>query len=379
MIETLATDSLMKVASALPNIFASMQSGSLIEYTRPTRIEPLVLVDMGLEGKPLSDIMQTLTNVFSAYYLQAIALSNTIGSVTVLRRLDKFQPRRSFKDNAVQTLAGVGQQMGSVECLSLEQYSKKLPTYSLNPTPYHHASLEAAYVAPAKVVTANTDSLNMLRNVDSLATGKTMSVEIVDNGRTVSIPVTVKLSPVAIGSDIFVSCFSEGGFKNNYKERLWRFSTGELSAIGDMIFCNDLIDAHKKNLKADKSGIYKEVMARKRGNKLSAAITASPSVATASNIAIISDMTALKWGREIGSPIDNFSQRERIFEASSLMMLVVYDTNWDRITLYYKSIKLPTELSLSDMKTLNKNSSPDILEMIRAFTGSGKTGSGPIL
>lgn len=370
MIETLTTDSLIRVASALPDIFNSMGSDSYIEYSRATRIEPLVLVDMNLQGQQsVSDILVTMTNVFSAYFLQAVALSNTIGSVSVLKRLDKFNPTRSAKDAAVQRLAG----------LAIEQYALKLPAPMDSSSPYHHASLEAAYVGPTKVTTTSKEAVVSLRDIENLAVGKVLNVEFTDGKCTVSVPVQVRLAPLGIAPDNFVAAFSNGGYKNNYFERIWRFSTGELRAWGDMIMCDDLISQHKKNLFSDKSGVYKMITDRKRTNKIAGAISGNPSIATVSNIAIIDKKTALDWGRELGAPLDNFTQREKALSESTLMIIVVVDTEWETVTIYYKSIEKATELTLRDLKTINKNSGPDILDMLKQFTNSSKTGMGPIL
>lgn len=389
MINTLTTDSLMKVASALPEMFNSMSADSLIEYSQTTQVEPLVLVDVGIQNQDFaSEVLVTLTNVFSAYYLQAVALSNTIGSVTVLKRLSKFSPNRNLKDAAAMRLSGI----------SMDAFSRELPSFKDVEPPYHHASLEAQYSSPKKksgdgkektgegkektggnVRAANADALSNVKNIDSLATGKMLQVEIIDESKTVTIPVQVKLTPVGIAPDIFVSCFSEGGFKNNTKERFWRMKADELSAIADLIFCNDLIKEHKSNLKKDTSGIYAEVSKRRRNNKVAALLTGTPSVASASNIAVISSSTALEWERELGGSLDGFSQREKIFSASSLMIVVVIDTEWERATIYYRGIAKGSELGLRDLKTVNKNSGPDVLEMIRAFTASPKTGTGPLI
>lgn len=379
MINTLTTDSLMKVASALPEIFNSMSSDSLIEYSKTTQVEPMVLVDVGIQNQDFaSEILTTLTNVFSAYYLQAVALSNTIGSVTVLKRLSKFSPKRNLQTAAAMRLSG----------LSMESFTRALPTFGDVEPPYHQASLEAQHTSPkgndkksqgGNVKTTSSDAIANVKNIENLAVGKLMQVEIIHDEKTVSIPVSVKLQPVGIAPDIFVECFSEGGFKNNTKERFWRMKAKELSAIGDLIFCNDLIKEHKTNLKKDTSGIYAEVSNRRRDNKVAALLTGTPSVADASNIAVISSNTALAWERELGTPLSSYSQRETIFSRSSLMILVVVDTEWERVTIYYRSVAKGSELGLRDLKTVNKNTGPDVLEMIRAFTASPKTGTGPLI
>lgn len=69
---------------------------SLVEATKTMRVEPLCVIDHTLQSSPgLEPLVQNLLNIFSAYYLQAAARDSTIGSVSVFRRLDRLNPKRS--------------------------------------------------------------------------------------------------------------------------------------------------------------------------------------------------------------------------------------------------------------------------------------------
>ena len=78
------------------------RASSIIEYTRPARVEPIVLLDDSLRHQPfLSDVLQTIVSLFSGYYLQAISLSCNIGEIDVLRLLEKMNPQRDPLDSAM--------------------------------------------------------------------------------------------------------------------------------------------------------------------------------------------------------------------------------------------------------------------------------------
>lgn len=92
----------LNLVSKLPDLLRSARSDSLVEFTKPTRVEPIVLMDdrvVNLSFTP--DIMQSLTSIFSGYYLQAVALSVNVGRVDVIDLLDRVNPNRSLDDNAV--------------------------------------------------------------------------------------------------------------------------------------------------------------------------------------------------------------------------------------------------------------------------------------
>lgn len=93
-----ALDTFTRARDALKEARAS----SIIEYTRPARVEPIVLLDDSLRHQPyLTDILQTLVSLFSGYYLQAISLSCNIGNVDILRLLEKMNPQRDPLDSAM--------------------------------------------------------------------------------------------------------------------------------------------------------------------------------------------------------------------------------------------------------------------------------------
>ena len=95
MIENSAKTAL-QFARELPNIISTFDGGSLIEFTKPTRVEPRALIDNRAASLPyIDEVLYSVLNVFSAYYLQAVALTVNVGKVNVLRLLDTLNPERS--------------------------------------------------------------------------------------------------------------------------------------------------------------------------------------------------------------------------------------------------------------------------------------------
>lgn len=363
MLESATVNSIIKVAGNLPDLFKSATSDSLVSYTKNLRMEPLVLVDTTLQDQEVvSNALSVLTNAFSGYVLQAFTVSATIGKINVQRHLDKLNPNRSVADSLVGTLS---------DAVSTEAYTCRLPDYR-NPTKAYHLGLEAAE-CPDTIDTikhVSKDAISTLYDIPSLSVGKTLEVTLVQDGQSLTFPIQVRLAPVGISPMIFKSVFGIGGSKNSPKERFHRWRAGELTLIGDLIWCNDLIDQHRETLRIDKTGFYKQVLASRRNNRLAAIFSGQPSVASASNIAIISTTTAKAVEQEVGGPLASAKVREGIFKTSSLMLLCVIDTEWERATIYHRGIALPSELSFRDLKPMAKNSGPDIGEILKAYTAA---------
>lgn len=87
----------------------------LISYSQPARLEPILLLDQRATYVPfVRDVIHTMSNLFTAYFLQSIALDTTISGVKVLKRLDKFNPDRDLS-------------VATRSMLSVESYQNGLP------------------------------------------------------------------------------------------------------------------------------------------------------------------------------------------------------------------------------------------------------------
>ena len=99
-------------------------SDSYQDYTKPARVNPLMIVDTALQGyEHIGVVTQSQLSAFSAYYLLAWnMLSITIDNVSVARHLDKLNPSRSVKNSVIDS-AGV------IWNLSNENFDHKLPRF----------------------------------------------------------------------------------------------------------------------------------------------------------------------------------------------------------------------------------------------------------
>lgn len=356
-------------------------STSLIEQTQPTRVEPLVAIDSTIKDAPwVSDILQTLTSVFSGYYLQAAAIHANVASVEVLKQLSKLNPERK---QSVSMSGGY---------VSLESYTFKLPDYSADEQTQNTAGLEAnnSYLRPGVPPAATTppaaqtpgrrddfattgdqNVAETLRKAENLAVGKVLEVtfryKTGDREASVVMPITVRLAPLIVQPTTFVDIYAEFGLKNKASERYHRWKAGELTFVNDLLFCNDLVDKHREALFRDKSGFYAEVNRRRRKNTTAALMSGTASLADASSMVILSKSTAVRLENELHAKLDSSRTRDQLFALGNLMLLVVVDPEWERVTIYHRGINLPTTLSIRDLKAANKSTGPDIAEILKAY------------
>lgn len=333
---------------------ASRQANSsLVEFTRDMRAEFVTLLDQELDHQPyIGDILQNALSLCSAYYLQAAAIQTSVSGVKITQRLNKINPNRG---------GSVG---GTVKALSMETYHHDLPNYlSLEDN-----SQSVSVVKPGKpnaYAGANARYGDGIRAYDSMLVGKNLEVTISENGQNVVVPVNVRLTCLGAGGDEIVDVLGLASSQNTDKERRYRWSIGQLQFIRDMVMCDDLINLHRKTLLTEKSGFYNATLERRRQNRLAAIASGEASAAAASNIIIISGNTARKLEAKLGGKLSNQAVREEIFATTSTMLLFVVDTKWEQVTLYTKSLGLPTELSIRNLKVANKDGGEGILEAMQ--------------
>ena len=354
------------ILSRLPDLFRSMSSGSLLEYTKVTRVEPIALIDHTISHlSETEDVCRTLTALFAGYYLQAIAISHNVGNIQTISTLAKLNPSRDLKDTA-----GVGFQM-----FGMENYQMALPRRKLkgNITKRPTLSFESAGDSDEEeYLTSVSGSGDSTRDIAAMAanlsTGIMLEVELESDGNRAVIPVSVRLiaSPTPVSVLVQLCSFS---FKNRtMKERWHGWRSGELSFIGDIVMCQDIIDANREALMKDDSGAYHEIVARKNKNKLSGLLSMSPSVATASNIMVISTETSREIEKEIGMRWSSFKNRQKIFKATYLMLVAIVDVRNQMVTIYHRDISLGTDVSFRELKRSNgKTGGNDVIEHLNSY------------
>lgn len=352
MIEKVTT-TVLEAAASLPDVFRSMQSGSLVEYTAPTRIQPIVLLDPSLEQEPFtSDILQTLTSLFAGYYLQAVAITNNIGDINVIQRLDKLNPKRSPGDNLLNALD---------RSLSKEAYQHSLPNY-------RKLSVEAQDVDRKQTSTHfGRNMTSDLRSAENLAVGKVLEVSITNGTHTAVIPITVTLQPITIDTDVLISNMGLAGHQHSAKERYHLWRAGAIKLVQDIVLCNDLIEQKRKGLFKDKDGVFSEILKRRRGNLISGLMSGSFSVANASAMLVVSTDTQVEIERALSGSLHDAKTRQRLFEESALMLMAFVDRELGAIRIYHRGIANPTKLLLRDLKSINKNTGPDVSEILKAY------------
>lgn len=374
---------------------------SLVAFTQAARVEPLVLVDTGvLFDDVLPDVMQSLSNIFAGYYLQAVSLNSTIGNAKVASVLGTFNPKREF--GASDVLAGASAAAAHVHHMmtAAEAYRDRLPTgwstgialeaqvktgggarggrpldaddeqFNRMKRENEMQRLEREQVERRRITASfGEDALSTLKENVNLSVGKIFEVTIKHEDRTVTVPVSIRLVVNTIPTDQLVRVLSPGDEITSGKERYHGWRSGRLAFWKDMILCRDLVDAHRKNLMADGDRLYANIVAKERKNAFAAIFNGNPSVASASNMVVMSASTVSTLEQDLNGRFADFHVRQKVFERTSLMIVAVIDREWARVEFYHRGIPEVSNLGFKDIKGYSKGSSgPDVSEILRAYS-----------
>lgn len=345
----------LNAVSKVPDLIRSARANSLVEYTRVTRVEPVVLFDKNLiHVDYIGDIAQALNKLMLAYYLQSVAISQKVGKVDIVRVLGKLNPDRDPLENA-------GMMIG---VLAEESYKFALPL------PNRNLGIEAYGDDTAPEISGvgfGRDTTKLFTETANLSVGTLANVEIHSGDNTITIPVQIRLISSLINPDNLTHILSVGSKNTTVKERYHAWRSGQLTFIKDMILCQDLIDDHRRTLMNDSSGMYKTILARRSKNKLASLLSGDMSVATASNMVVMDSTTALALENSAGGKLKNFKFREQIFSNTYMMIMVVVDRQWNTVTIYTRSIESPSTWTVKDIKAANKSGGTDVAEILKAY------------
>ena len=96
-------------------------------------------------------------------------------------------------------------------------------------------------------------------------------------------------------------------------------------------------------------------------------------MADASNIAIVSASTIKASVNALYGKLDDANTRRKIFDNSYLLMLLVIDERWQRVTIYHRGVDIASSYRIDEVKMAEKSKGQDITEIFRMFSKQMQT------
>lgn len=390
-----------KQAGAVAGKVMASTPQSLAAFTKSARIAPYVLIEEPLRQQPyISDILHAATSIYAGYYLTAVSLLGDVSGVSVLEKLDRINPNRPMD-----ALGRSGKRLMS---MTTEDFKLGLPfkgrphvkgswgysqeSHRFMPEPL--LAMEAKVTETTVEVTVgettnadgstttktttrqpedvinspglNRDTLLAAKEASSLAVGKLLEVRMVIDGQQLTVPTMVTLFPNTSDSESFAHILSLHEQSHRVRERWHDWRSGNISFWSDFVMMRDIIKKHRRVLVKDKSGYYAAVSRQSRNHRV-ASILDTPSLAEASNILVFTSTCARRAEAAIGGKLSDFGVREAVFEKTQAMIMFVVDRDREMVKIYHSGIEMANELSVRELKVANKNTGPDVAEILKAY------------
>lgn len=347
---------------------AGKGNSSLTDVTKSARVEPIVIVGQDCVNlEYMNDVMNSVHSIFTGYYLQAAAITANISNVRIGKILDRLNPGNNYSitkdfysfETFLETSGRKATEIDPQWKLCAESYKYRLPVLNENK--------QAIAVENSIVSRTSSDLAEAISANVNLSVGKIVEITISENGQAATLPIMIRLMVSQVSERALVTMLTLRSMETSFSERFHAWRAGKISFIKDLILCQDMIDAHRKALIKDKDGALSEIIRRSNNSKMSFMFTKQVNMATASNIYIISEQTQAELESKLGGKLQSPKIREALFESGYMMILVVIDRSWERVTFYHRGITMPTTLGIRDIKNSNKGSGPDIGDILKAY------------
>jgi len=394
----LAAGGLDLIVDVVQRLKAASSQVSYIDVARPARVEPILLVDADCMNLPyLPDVTQTMQALFTGYYLQAVSMLTSVGKISVAGKLSQLNPNRNddpWLGNMMNVLSrGFESRLDPNARMSIEQYKFKLPMSSRKP------GLESTFtdvMQTAKTVQdtingpqtfqegmggniavggKNGNNIDLTENVP-LSIGRMYEVSMSEDGKTACVKVAIRLlstiTPTSVLTNIFTTTNPDD---TSYGKRWEKLMEGQISFWNDFVLHKDLMAKRRKTLIMDKSGVYQEILRRQSSHYRSGLVTKKPSLGQASNLCIMSLDTLEAIEYKMGGKISQSKIRDELFNETSMMIIAVIDAGYERVKFYHRGIPIASDFSITEIKSTNKGSGPDVMEIMKTLV----SGSAPTL
>lgn len=400
---------------------SEMSAKSLVEFSGVARVEPITAIDASLVPYDFTtDVLKLCNSVFTGFYLSSAALATDVGDIKTTMLLDKLNPSRNMAFNVANSillpaaqsaltashediredLAGivdgrdcqetppvVGGSVTIKELTDDDINESDLPVAPLTPfsMPRYSAESDLTEVVSKDGVDDKNKNKNGkddrkedkgaivsgfksgvdLTTVANLSVGQTVTMTVGDGNVKRDIPITVRLITYPTQPRVLARILNWSERDNSFKTRYASWRAGELSFWRDIVFMRDIFAETKKALIQDKSGLYQTLTSRNVNNMAAGVVSATPSLGTISSILVVSEDTVRQAEENMYGRLSDFRVRQRIMNATGIMLIAVVNPRDEFVTLYTYSIALPSEFSIRQVKSGTKGSGPDISEIIK--------------
>lgn len=213
-------------------------------------------------------------------------------------------------------------------------------------------------------------------SVQPLPVGRVINAKLSNyseaSGRTdnATVQVLIQLHPIFVPQEVSTQ-FIAMNFKPSFAQRWLQMTSGEISFWSDFVLGNDLRRQRYKAMRKDSTSILHDLEERRSNAvsnlwlKILGADTSRQNIAN--TILIYESRNFKKACSTSGINFTHYDSRQRFFEATMSMIVVVVDIMYSKIEMFYNGISTTSELTFDQCKRNSKTESVDIMTMMKQY------------
>lgn len=337
-------EDLVRMSEMVHDVFSglSQSASSLTRYSKTTSVVGRVYLEEGIATEDIAvPLMGSLTQIYISYVLTALQLSNVIGRYEVVRTAIQ----RVATENFVDVATAIEESFGD---LSVDTESAKV--------------------------------IDLDKAVADLASGAVIEFDFIvgndPSGKpaTVTVPIHVTLIPASITTKV-AQAFMRMSFIPGIGRRWAMWRAGEISLFRDLILSRDLVDKYADEVKEDKTNALRDMITNKNNGVvryLKGLVSGNPSNNAASSILVFDAKSFEEAVKENHVNFNSYSDRQKFFDSAMAMLVVIVDTLYETVDIYYNGLQQHTNVSYRMIEKAGKNNKGiDIKEFMNAL-GKGQ-------
>ena len=383
-------DAAVGAFSGIKKIINTIESGantSLANYSKKAMVNSRVYIDESLQGESILDpLMKNIMNLYVSLITTAMSMNQYITGTKKVRDIMAIVSTEDYKiaeeNKPVFTETLLGNYFGAMESSPLFRSNNDyFDIYGSGSTSNKDIDLSHGIGGSGRQTDKeNTDKVEA--NASSpvkpdietpISTGRVLKFDFKINGESISINLFVQLNPRFIPSDV-ARQFVALNFTPSFKQRWMQMSAGEIRFIRDLIFCADLHKQARQAMIHDTSGALAEMLSKSNEglfNAIAKMSTLSDNAVNRENIAntilVFEKNNFMKACSNAGFRFDTYMNRQRFFDKTFSLMVVVVDVNYNKVDIYYNGLSTYSTFHFNQVEKNAKTESLDITKMMESF------------
>ena len=368
---------------------------SLIEYTKNARIMSRAYIDSTIANEDIMlSLMGYLNQMYVGYILTALSLNQYVDKSRTVKDLiktvstegvfidaseaiDKFNS--NILDISIETMKpsieGDESSIAKAELMDMEKTTQRLMTGRI-------IQIDLVTMSHRVMNTTKEDSIKMKQVVDKNGdisgdneTGSKTTTTEGDVPEKITLFLYVQIFPQVVAPEVISELISVGTVPTTARRWL-QVKAGEIRFIKDFLFATDLIKKHRDAIRKDKSGVLNYILQRKNNAlvKHFADVTANApkSHNLINNILIVEKRTFQRACDAAGLKITSTSQRNKFFASTFIMSIIVVDTMYNTVEMYFHGIDGRGDYTYSTISKLGQANKSDfeLKEVMTSFANN---------